>query len=167
MAKDDLDFSGGLGDYRTRLGQAYKDAENRNKGTGFLGRLGEAFLTRAVIDPLATSAAQSVTSMLNMPRERRLAKHLESADRLAEKRSAKLVKTKQSEIDLFDDGYKKSNLTPLQYQMKLDEGSALQTFYDNKFNQGLFFKSTVLHRGIGPVKNLARYNMAIIVKEEQ
>ena len=40
-------------------------------------------------------------------------------------------------------------------------------FYNNKFNQGLFFKSTVLHRGIGPVKNLARYNMAIIVKEEQ
>jgi len=133
MAKDDLDFSGGLGDYRTRLGQAYKEAEDRNKGTGFFGRLGEAFLTRVVVDPLAAAASESVTKALNMPRERRMSKMLENADRLAERQQAKLNDKRVKESELFFTSARDSNMTPIDYRMKQQENAVFNQFTNQKF----------------------------------
>tara|TARA_R100001530_G_C4307319_1_gene152064 strand:+ start:793 stop:1305 length:513 start_codon:yes stop_codon:yes gene_type:complete len=38
-------------------------------------------------------------------------------------------------------------------------------FYKNNFNEGLLFKSKLLHQGVGPTNNLYRQNMALVFKE--
>jgi|TARA_R100000664_G_C2751700_1_gene138982 hypothetical protein len=40
-------------------------------------------------------------------------------------------------------------------------------FYKNNFNEGLLFKSNILHQGIGPTEGLYRQNMALILREQQ
>jgi hypothetical protein len=51
---------------------------------------------------------------------------------------------------------------------KCDGGTfILKKFFKNNYNEGLFFKSNILHRGIGPKKNLKRINMALMIKERK
>ena len=90
-----------LGNYADALGKSYRDLEDRLKkeqGGGFWSGLGVNFLNKAIIDPLATQATESISDLISSPFEQNYEEFYQQKEQIEAKRLVRKAAEKSTQL---------------------------------------------------------------------
>ena len=107
-----------LGNYADALGKSYKDLEDRLKkeqGGGFWSGLGVNFLNKAIIDPLATQATESISDLISSPFEQNYEEFYQQKEQIEAKRLVRKAAEKSTQLQTQETERRKQGLNVVDY----------------------------------------------------